>query len=92
MYNIPFEGYRGSIQFVKIPQFLPVLLLVGDIFGLFICLGVAFWWRLGQPLQGFDYVVWGFIVTILSGLYLADTYHPDNQIAGLRAPARHLDQ
>ncbi|WP_086682267.1 sugar transferase [Nostoc sp. T09] len=88
MFNIPFHGYRGSIQLLKIPRFMPVLLLVGDIFGLFVCLGVAFWLRLGQIFEGFDTVVCGFILLVLAGLYLADTYHPDTQIAGLRAPAR----
>ncbi len=87
MFNIPFHGYRGSIQVLKIPRFIPVLLLVGDVFGLFVCLGLAFWIRLGQPV-GFDGVVCGFILVVLAGLYLADTYHPDTQIAGLRAPSR----
>jgi exopolysaccharide biosynthesis polyprenyl glycosylphosphotransferase len=90
MYHIPLSSYREGIQLVKIPRFLPVLLLIGDVFGLVSCLGAAFWWRLGQPLEGFDGVVCGFILLVLSGLYLADTYHPDKQIAGLRAPARIL--
>ncbi|MDZ8051114.1 MAG: sugar transferase [Aulosira sp. ZfuVER01] len=67
---------------------MPVLLLVGDIFGLFVCLGVAFWLRLGQIFEIFAPVVCVFILLVLAGLYLADTYHPDTQIAGLRAPAR----
>ncbi|MBD2353383.1 sugar transferase [Tolypothrix sp. FACHB-123] len=87
MFNVPFNCYRGSIQFHKIPRFMPVLLLVGDIFGLFICLKITFWLRIGQPV-GFDTIVCGFILLVLAGLYLADTYHPDTQIAGLRAPAR----
>jgi exopolysaccharide biosynthesis polyprenyl glycosylphosphotransferase len=87
MFNISFHGYGGSIQVLKIPRFIPVLLLVGDVFGLFVCLGLAFWLRLGQPVE-FDGVVCGFILLVLAGLYLADTYHPDTQIAGLRAPSR----
>lgn len=87
MFNIPFHCYRGSIQFHKIPRFMPVLLLVGDVFGLFLCLQISFWLRLGQPV-GFDTEASGFILLVLAGLYLADTYHPDTQIAGLRAPAR----
>ncbi|BAY12880.1 sugar transferase [Calothrix sp. NIES-2098] len=88
MFNIPFHGYRGSIQLLKIPRFMPVLLLVGDIFSLFVCLGVAFWLRQGQIFEAFAPVVCVFILLVLAGLYLADTYHPDTQIAGLRAPAR----
>ncbi|MBW4561963.1 MAG: sugar transferase [Mojavia pulchra JT2-VF2] len=90
MFNIPFHGDSGSINLPKIPRFLPALLLVGDIFGLVICLGLAFWFRLGQLLEGFDLVVCGFILLVLAGLYLGDTYHPDSQIAGLRAPSRIL--
>ncbi|MBD2197813.1 MULTISPECIES: sugar transferase [Calothrix] len=87
MFNVPFNCDRGSIQFHKIPRFTPVLLLVADVFGLFIFLKITFWLRIGQPV-GFDTVVCGFILLVLAGLYLADTYHPDTQIAGLRAPAR----
>ncbi|MBD2163706.1 sugar transferase [Calothrix sp. FACHB-156] len=90
MFNIPFHTYRGSVQLITIPRFMPVLLLVGDIFGLVVCLGVAFWLRLGQAIAGFDGVVCGFMLLVLAGLYLADTYHPDTQVAGLRAPARIL--
>lgn len=54
MYNIPFPGDRGSLQFVKIPYFLPVLLLVADVLGLVVCLGVAFWWYVEQESQDLE--------------------------------------
>ncbi|MBW4642086.1 MAG: sugar transferase [Goleter apudmare HA4340-LM2] len=37
-----------------------------------------------------DLLTCGFILLAIAGLYLADTYQPDTQIAGLRAPARVL--
>jgi exopolysaccharide biosynthesis polyprenyl glycosylphosphotransferase len=67
---------------------LPILLLLGDILGLFVSLAIAFWLRLGQLLNWFDPIVYGFALLLLVGCYLADTYHPDRQIAGLRTPAR----
>jgi exopolysaccharide biosynthesis polyprenyl glycosylphosphotransferase len=73
-----------------IPRSLPLLLLLGDIFGLVVCLGIAFWLRHGQSLNWFDPLVEGYILLVLLGLYLADAYRPDSQIAGLRAPARIL--
>jgi exopolysaccharide biosynthesis polyprenyl glycosylphosphotransferase len=88
MLDIPFPGYRGSIKLLNIPRLLPALLLVVDIFALVICLEVASYLLLGQPLQRFDLLICGLIVLTIAGFYLADTYHPDNQISGLRAPAR----
>ncbi|RUS95241.1 hypothetical protein DSM106972_091180 [Dulcicalothrix desertica PCC 7102] len=69
---------------------IPVRLLALDILGLFICLNLAVWLRLSEPVDWFNPTVYGFVLFTLAGLYLADTYKPDTQIAGLRAPARIL--
>ncbi len=69
---------------------IPVMLLIGDILGLITCLNLAVWLRLGEPIDWLNPTVYGFVLFALAGLYLADTYKPDTQIAGLRAPARIL--
>ncbi|MBW4669810.1 MAG: sugar transferase [Cyanomargarita calcarea GSE-NOS-MK-12-04C] len=69
---------------------IPVRLLAGDILGLIICLTFALWLRLGEPVNWFNPILYAFVLFVLAGLYLADTYKPDTQIAGLRAPARIL--
>ncbi|MHC5740428.1 MAG: sugar transferase [Nostoc sp.] len=69
---------------------LSLLLLLGDIVGLWLSLSLCLWVRSHQYLNGFDPFIYLFIFLILAGLYLADTYHPDSQIAGLRAPSRIL--
>ncbi|NEU76492.1 sugar transferase [Hassallia byssoidea VB512170] len=86
-------SYVSSPTSTRLPSVirsLPVLLLLGDIFGLFICVAIALWLRLGEPLNKFDPFVWGFVLLVLVELYLVDAYHPDRQIAGLRTPARIL--
>ncbi len=67
---------------------LPILLLAGDVFCLVICLELTSRLCRGELIDGFNPIFYGFILLVLSGLYLADTYKPDSQIAGLRAPAR----
>lgn len=53
-------------------------------------MSICLWLRLGQNLNSFDPLIYVFFFLVLAGLYLADTYHPETQIAGLRAPARIL--
>ncbi|MDZ7969928.1 MAG: sugar transferase [Nostoc sp. DedSLP03] len=72
----------------NIVRSLPILLLLGDIFGLLICLAIAQWLRLDQPLHWLNPLPYTFVCMILAAFYLADAYHPDRQISGLRAPAR----
>ena len=74
----------------QIQNILPVLLFLGDILGLVLSLTLALWLRLGPLLDWFDPVVYVFVPLELMGLYLADTYYPDTQIAGLRTPSRIL--
>ncbi|WP_245911840.1 sugar transferase [Brunnivagina elsteri] len=70
------------------PQILPGLLLSSDILGLFVSLGMALWLRQSEGLKITDPALYGFGLLVIIGLYLANTYHPDSQIVGLRAPAR----
>lgn len=83
-----FLGEKASIQLGVIPKEIPVLLLLADIFGLFVCLQLSLSLCLGKSVVILDTSFYEFLLLILGGLYLADTYHPDSQIAGLRAPAR----
>lgn len=68
---------------------VPAWLLGADVLGLAICLTFAVW-LLGEPVDWLNPILYGFALLVLVGLYLADTYKPDSQIAGLRAPARIL--
>ncbi len=83
----------GEVRFptnARLPNIIrnmPVLFLA-DIFGLFIILASAFWWRFHQPLDWLDLLPYGFVCIVLTALYLADAYSPHLQIAGLRTPAR----
>lgn len=67
---------------------LCLILLLGDITGLLLSFSICLWWQLKENINGFVPVIGLPFFLILAGLYLADTYHPDRQIAGLRAPAR----
>ncbi len=69
-------------------QSIPKLLLLTDIIGLISSLGFTFWLRFNDSVNWLNPTTIGFIVLVLGALYLADTYKPDKQIAGLRAPAR----
>ncbi|MTJ29938.1 sugar transferase [Aphanizomenon sp. UHCC 0183] len=90
MLEIGFENNRGSIQLVKLSRFISLFLIMGDIFGLFVCLGISSYGTLDHPLIGFDPFVYGFILLTLTGMYLLNTYHPEKEIAGLQAPTRIL--
>ncbi|NJL61637.1 MAG: hypothetical protein HC903_07145 [Methylacidiphilales bacterium] len=70
------------------PQVLPGLLISTDILGLLVSLGMALWLRQSEGLKITDPAIYGFALLVIIGLYLANTYHPDSQIVGLRAPAR----
>ena len=67
---------------------IPKLLLLTDIIGLISSLGFTFWLRYNRSFDWLNPTSYGFVILVLGGLYLADTYKPDKQIAGLRAPAR----
>ena len=74
-----------------LPQnIISLLLLLGDILGLLVSLSIFRWLKGGENLNGFDPSMYLFAVLLMTGLYLADTYHPEKQISGLRAPARIL--
>lgn len=85
------SSYIGSPAKTRLPNLLrslPILLFLGDIFGLLVCLKVSLWLRLGERINGSDPVIYGFFLLLIAGFYLADAYRPDTQIAGLRAPVR----
>ncbi|TVP61317.1 MAG: sugar transferase [Nodularia sp. (in: Bacteria)] len=69
---------------------ISVLLLLADILGLILSLSISLWLRRGQNLDGFDPLIYLFALLVIAGLYLADTYNPQTQISGLRAPYRIL--
>jgi exopolysaccharide biosynthesis polyprenyl glycosylphosphotransferase len=69
---------------------IPFLLLIGDISGLFIAWQVAHLARLDRAIALHDPLLYGCMLVVLAALYLADTYHPNKQIGGLRAPTRIL--
>ncbi len=83
-----YVSYPANSRLPNIVRSLPILLLLGDILGLLICLAIAQWLRLDQPLHWLNPLPYAFVCTILAAFYLADAYHPDRQVAGLRAPAR----
>jgi exopolysaccharide biosynthesis polyprenyl glycosylphosphotransferase len=69
---------------------IAVFLLLLDILGLLISVCLTVFWRLGALMPVFDPLFFGFMAAVLLGLYLGDTYRPDTQLTGLRAPARVL--
>ncbi|MEH1823013.1 MAG: sugar transferase [Nostoc sp.] len=88
--SITFSANNRGNKLQQIQNILPILLLVGDVLGLLLSFTLALWLRFGQPIDGFDLVFYGFFLLTLVGLYLTNSYQPDTQIAGLRAPARIL--
>lgn len=69
---------------------IPWFLLSGDFISLFACFYLATWLRLGNFRGAQSPFLYAIIGIVLLGLYIADTYRLDVQIAGLRAPARVL--
>ncbi len=69
---------------------IPWFLLVSDLIGLIICFQLAFLIRLNCFLALNSPLLYGIIFLIILGLYIADTYKLEIQIAGLWAPARVL--
>ncbi|MEH2214775.1 sugar transferase [Nostoc sp.] len=88
MTSTSYVSLSTNTRLPNIVRSLPILLLLGDIFGLLICLAIAQWLRLDQPLHWLNPLPYTFVCMILAAFYLADAYHPDRQISGLRAPAR----
>ncbi len=84
-----FSSEDVSIKSIWSFRNIPAWLLSADILSLVICLTFAVW-LLGEPVDWLNPILYGFTLLVLMGLYLADTYKPDTQIAGLRAPARIL--
>jgi exopolysaccharide biosynthesis polyprenyl glycosylphosphotransferase len=87
--QLPYEDSVSTKSLWSIRS-IPAWLLVADILGLVVSLAFAVWLNLGEPVDWSNPVLYEFVLLVLIGLYLADTYKPDSQIAGLRAPARIL--
>ncbi|MBC6435899.1 sugar transferase [Nostoc sp. HG1] len=81
---------KKTKKFYQTDKILCVLLLLSDIVGLLLSLSLCLWLRFEKNLNSFDPLIYLFFFLVLAGLYLADTYHTDTQIAGLRAPSRIL--
>ncbi len=83
-------SYKESVtsESQEIIKSIPKLLLLADITGLVSSLCFIFWLRFNRSVDFLNPTCYGFILLVLGTLYLADTYKPDRQIAGLRAPAR----
>ncbi len=77
-----------TLESQEITKSIPKLLLLSDIIGLVSSLGFTFWLRFNQSVSWLNPISFGFIILVLATLYITDTYKPDKQIAGLRAPAR----
>lgn len=67
-----------------------ILLLLSDFIGIICCLQISAGLELGEFNLGLDLLFCGFLSLVILGLYLGDTYRPDSQLVGLRAPARIL--
>jgi exopolysaccharide biosynthesis polyprenyl glycosylphosphotransferase len=86
----------GSV--INLPSFqptlslkeIPFLLLISDLLGIIFCLKFCDALGLGEFKLELDLLFFGFLILVLLGLYLGDTYRPDSQLEGLRAPARIL--
>ncbi|MCL6751579.1 sugar transferase [Nostoc sp. CCCryo 231-06] len=81
---------KKTKKFYQTDNILCVLLLLSDIVGLLLSFSLCLWLRFEKNLNSFDPLIYLFFFLVLAGLYLADTYHTDTQIAGLRAPSRIL--
>ena len=69
---------------------IPMLLLLGDILALVLCVEITLWLTLGELINVLNPTLIGFILLVLTGMYLVSAYKPESQIAGLRTPARIL--
>ncbi|MEO0970848.1 MAG: hypothetical protein AAFX80_21640 [Cyanobacteria bacterium J06639_18] len=70
-------------RFFHIHRFLPLIIFVGDILGIFIYLGVIFYLHVEQNLQSFTPLFYYFISWLFITLYLADLYNFKNNFDNL---------
>jgi exopolysaccharide biosynthesis polyprenyl glycosylphosphotransferase len=86
--NTSLSSNLPSFKQILSSKNIAILLLLSDFIGLLLCLKLSAGLGLGEFNVGFDLLFSGFLVLVLLGLYLGDTYRPDSQLEGLRAPAR----
>jgi exopolysaccharide biosynthesis polyprenyl glycosylphosphotransferase len=83
--NVPQNGFH----FIKTSKYFPFLLLLGDVIGLIFVLTLITGVSSYETIRLSSLLIMAlFIFFVLTGLYLGDTYHPEKQISGLRAPSR----
>ena len=88
--DLKLSSTKQNINILRVLRRIPILLLLGDIFGLIFCLEINLWLTLGEFIGVLNPIAIGFILLVLAGMYLANAYNPESQIAGLRTPARIL--
>ncbi|MBA4444733.1 exopolysaccharide biosynthesis polyprenyl glycosylphosphotransferase [Cylindrospermopsis raciborskii S07] len=91
MLEVKLENPRLKInasRVSKISRLIAPIILTADLFGLVISLALTSYLRLGHVQLILNPTTWAFVFLILTGMYLLDTYHPNKQIAGMRAGAR----
>lgn len=68
-------------RFLHISRFLPFIVFIGDILGIFIYIGLTFYLKFEQYLQNFAPFLFYFFPCLFVALYLADGYNFNNQIS-----------
>lgn len=86
--DVKLGNTKQNINILRLLRRIPILLLLGDILGLLLCLEITLWSALGESVDILNPIAIGFILLVLTGMYLANAYNPESQIAGLRTPAR----
>jgi exopolysaccharide biosynthesis polyprenyl glycosylphosphotransferase len=84
--SINFHSFQPVPSLTKIP----LLLLLSDFIGIIFCLKICHVLGFSEFNLDLDLLFLCFLILVLLGLYLGDTYRPDSQLEGLRAPARIL--
>ena len=79
---------KQNTNILQILKQIPILLLLGDIFGLVFCIEITLWLTLGELINVLNPTLIGFVLLVVNGMYLVNAYNPESQIAGLRTPAR----
>ena len=79
-----------AIRPIFTPRQIALFLLSSDIAILLSSLQTFLFFRTGELISLQSPWTWIFTIIFVGGLYLADTYRPNLQVSGLRAPARAL--
>jgi exopolysaccharide biosynthesis polyprenyl glycosylphosphotransferase len=85
-----FKINSPSFQELLCSRNIAILLLLSDFLGIVLCIQISTQLRLGKFALVYDLPFLVFSMFVILGLYLGDTYRPDSQFGGFRAPARIL--